>query len=235
LPRRTDDSGNLFALPGKGILRGAGGTCPGLPAPGRPRDAVKGEDTTMSEREAVTELASAVRVFFETHGMLFDQAVASIVGRLRAGGKLLIFGNGGSAAQAQHFAAEMTGRFLEDRPAVPAIALAADAPSLTAIGNDMGFERIFARQIEGLGHPGDVAIALTTSGESANVISGLETARDKGLVTVALTGEGGGRIVAESPVDFLLAVPSGSVPRIQEAHLLILHLLAEEIEKTLSS
>jgi D-sedoheptulose 7-phosphate isomerase len=188
----------------------------------------------MDDRKAVADLASAVRAFFEKNGRPFDRAAGTIVERLRAGHKLLAFGNGGSAAEAQHFAAEMVGRFKGVRQAIPAIALAADASSLTAIANDLGFESVFARQIEALGRSGDVAVALTTSGESADVLAGLRAARDKGLVTVALTGEGGGRIPSESPVDFLLDVPSRSVPRIQEAHLVILHLLAEEIEEALA-
>ncbi len=188
----------------------------------------------MDEHRAVTDLVTAVDGFFASRKGLCDRAVESLAECLRSGHKLLIFGNGGSAAEAQHFAAEMVGRFLGDRRALSAIALGTDPASLTAVGNDMGFENVYSRQIEALGRPGDAAMALTTSGASANIIAGLKAAREKGLLTLALTGEGGGRIVAEVPVDFLLDVPSKSTSRVQEAHLLILHLLAEEIERALA-
>jgi D-sedoheptulose 7-phosphate isomerase len=187
----------------------------------------------MDESDIIKEFVTAVEGFFAIRRDIFDRAVEGLVKALRSGHKILLFGNGGSAAEAQHFAAEMGGRFLADRRALPAIALAADAPSLTAVANDMGFETVFARQIEALGRPGDAAVALTTSGSSANIIAGLKEAKGRGLLTVALTGEGGGRIATEVAVDILLDVPSKSVPRIQEVHLLILHLLAGGIEKSL--
>ncbi len=192
---------------------------------------MKGTGQTMGARDAVASLISTLQSFFDRNEDLFRQAATDIVEHLRKGGKILIFGNGGSAAEAQHFAAEMTGRFILDRKAIPAIALSSDSPSLTAVGNDMGFEAIFARQVEALGKRGDVAIALTTSGESSNIIAGLIAAKARGLLTLALTGEGGVRLGDDSAVDVLLAVPSRSVPRVQEAHLFVLHLLAEEIEK----
>jgi D-sedoheptulose 7-phosphate isomerase len=176
-----------------------------------------------------SELSGVIGRFHETRAGILAAAAASMAARLAAGGKVLVFGNGGSAAEAQHFAAELVnGLGRRDRRPLPAIALATDASILTAIGNDRGFDRVFSRQIEALGRPGDVALALTTSGASANVIDALKTARAAGLVTIALTGEKG---EAAAPLaDVLLDVPSCSTPRIQEAHLFILHYLAWYLE-----
>ena len=175
------------------------------------------------------ELRGILGRFFETRSGVLNAAAEAIVRSVRAGGKILLFGNGGSAAEAQHFAAELVnGMRHRGRPPIPAVALTTDTSSLTAIGNDRGFALVFARQVEALGRPGDVAIALTASGTSPNVVEALKTARAKSLVTVGLTGEGGGEI---GPLaDHLLDVPSRSTPRIQEAHLFILHILAEELE-----
>ena len=159
---------------------------------------------------------------------VLESAIAATVRALKAGQKVLVFGNGGSAAEAQHFAAELVNRFLKERRAIPAIALTTDTSSLTAIANDRSFDQIFSRQLEALGEKGDVAIALSTSGYSPNIIEGLKAAKAKGMLTIALTGEGGGKLAGLA--DILLAVPSKSTPRIQEAHLLLLHILAEEIE-----
>jgi D-sedoheptulose 7-phosphate isomerase len=180
--------------------------------------------------KSATELDAVLRKFLQTRGPILDATAEAIATRLRAGDKVLIFGNGGSAAEAQHFAAELVNGLLRrDRPALPAIALTADTSCLTAIGNDRGVECLFSRQIEALGEPGDVAVALTTSGRSPNVVKALRSARAKGLVTVGLTGDEG-RMVAPF-VDFLLDVPSCSTPRIQEAHLFLLHVLAEKLEE----
>jgi D-sedoheptulose 7-phosphate isomerase len=177
----------------------------------------------------VMELRGILGRFFETRSGVLESAAEAIVRSVRAGGKVLLFGNGGSAAEAQHFAAELVnGMRHRGRPPIPAIALTTDTSSLTAIGNDRGFALIFGRQVEALGRPGDVAVALTASGTSPNVVEALKTARAKGLVTVGLTGEGGGEVAPLA--DYLLDVPSRSTPRIQEAHLFILHLLAEELE-----
>jgi len=157
-----------------------------------------------------------------------ESAVSATVRALKVGRKILVFGNGGSAAEAQHFAAELVNRFLKERRAIPAIALTTDTSALTAIANDRSFAQVFSRQIEAIGEKGDVAIALTTSGTSPNVIEGLKAAKAKGMLTIALMGEGGGKL-AGLP-DFLLAVPSKSTPRIQEVHLLMLHIMAEGIE-----
>ena len=177
----------------------------------------------------VMELHGILGRFFETRSGLINAVAEAIAASVRAGGKVLVFGNGGSAAEAQHFAAELVnGMEHRDRPPIPAIALTTDTSLLTAIGNDRGFVLVFSRQVEALGRPGDVAVALTTSGTSPNVVEALKTARAKGLLTVGLTGERGGEVVPLA--DHLLDVPSRSTPRVQEAHLFILHLLAEELE-----
>lgn len=167
--------------------------------------------------------------FFTTRRKQYRNAVKLQLKTLRQGGKILVFGNGGSASQSQHYAAELVNTFLEDRPAIPAVALTTDTSALTSIANDRGYTAVFARQVEALGRPGDAAVALSTSGNSESVIQALKTCAGRGLQTVAMTGEGGGRL-AELP-DVLLDVPSRSTPRIQEVHLLLLHLMAEEIEK----
>ena len=181
-----------------------------------------------SNGSTVTDLNRVLNDFFRTHSGVFNAAAEAVASRLRTGAKVLVFGNGGSAAEAQHFAAELVNGIRREGPAIPAVALTADTSSLTAIGNDRGFDQVFSRQVEALGRPGDVAIALTTSGASPNVVEALKTARAKGLSTVALTGQGGGEVAPF--LDFLLDVPSRSTPRVQEAHLFILHLLAEELE-----
>ncbi|HYH94259.1 MAG TPA: SIS domain-containing protein [Candidatus Saccharimonadales bacterium] len=155
-------------------------------------------------------------------------AAVLLVAAYRAGHKMILFGNGGSAADAQHIAAELTGHFYLDRPPLPALALTVDTSALTAIGNDYGFEDVYARQITGMGEPGDVAIGLTTSGGSKNVVRGLEAARDRGLVTIALTGRSGGR--AGEVADVCVRVPSDDTPRIQESHTVIGHSWAEIVE-----
>jgi D-sedoheptulose 7-phosphate isomerase len=146
------------------------------------------------------------------------------------GRKVILFGNGGSAADAQHVAGEFLGRYYLERRSLPAIALADPVP-LSAIGNDYAFADVFARQIEGLGEPGDVAIGISTSGASANVIRGLEAANTKGMVTVALTGARGRRLAEVA--DYCIVVPSEETPRIQEGHILVCHVLCELVEREL--
>ena len=143
-------------------------------------------------------------------------------------GKLLACGNGGSAALAQHFVAELLGRYEDGRAPLPAIALHADAPTTTAIANDFGFEHLFARQIEALGRPGDVLVALSTSGSSPNVVRAAASAKKMGLAVVAFTGRGGGAL--SDLADALVMVPSDRVPRVQEVHELCLHALAHALE-----
>src|SRR5262245_57395002 len=158
----------------------------------------------------------------------FAELVESCLRSLRNGGKILLFGNGGSAGDAQHLATELTVRYKADRKPIAALALAADVCALTAIGNDLGFDQLFARQIEALGRPGDVALALTTSGRSPNVLQALRTARCCGLIAAALAGKRGGDL--DGQADPLLIVPSDVTARIQEMHLMIGHMLCEAIE-----
>jgi D-sedoheptulose 7-phosphate isomerase len=156
------------------------------------------------------------------------ETVSAALGR---GNKLLLCGNGGSAADAQHWAGELVSRFHYDRPGLPAIALTTDSSILTGIGNDYGYERVFARQVEALGIPGDVLFALSTSGRSPNVLAALQAARDRGMVTVGFTGEGGGGMPALC--DILLSVPAASTPRIQEGHEVLGHAICALVEATL--
>ena len=158
----------------------------------------------------------------------FAELVRVCVKSVRGGGKLLFFGNGGSAADAQHLATELTVRYRGDRAAIAAIALTTDGSALTAGGNDLGFDRVFARQIEALGRPGDVAIAMSTSGKSPNVIAGLKQAKAMGLVTAAFGGAGGGEMAGLA--DHLLAVPSATVARIQEMHIALGQMLCGALE-----
>jgi len=147
------------------------------------------------------------------------------------GNKVLLFGNGGSAADAQHIAAEFVGRFAFDRPALPALALSVNSSSVTAIGNDYGFDYIFARQIEALGRPGDSVIGISTSGNSLNVLRAMSVARQMGLHTIALTGCDGGKLKAEA--EYCIGVPSNETPRIQECHIMIGHIMAELVEQAI--
>ena len=159
------------------------------------------------------------------------RAVEAVASALANGQALLVFGNGGSAADAQHFAAEFVGRFARERRAVPALALTTDTSALTAIGNDYGFERVFARQIEAFGAPGDIAIGITTSGSSSNVLAALETAAARGMTTIALTGRDGGE--AGTRADIHLHVPHEVTARVQELHGLLLHVICELVEAEL--
>jgi len=161
---------------------------------------------------------------------VLDAAVA-IVESFRGGGKLLLFGNGGSAADAQHVAAEFVGRFQRERAALAAIALTADTSVLSSIANDYAFERVFARQIEALGRRGDVAFGISTSGRSPNVLAGLTTARERGLKTLALTGGDGGAIGRAA--DMHLNVASDSTARVQEVHRTLLHAICDLVERGL--
>jgi D-sedoheptulose 7-phosphate isomerase len=156
---------------------------------------------------------------------------AVITAALRSGKKLLIIGNGGSAADAQHMAAEIVGRYKQDRPGYPALALTTDTSALTAIANDYGFEQVFARQVEGLGQRGDVLLALSTSGRSPNILAALRTARDRGLFTVGFTGSKGEALGALC--DHLLVAPSDDTPVVQQIHLAVAHGICDEIEQTL--
>jgi len=156
---------------------------------------------------------------------------AAMIDALRSGHKILIIGNGGSAADAQHIAAEIIGRYKQDRPGYAAIALTTDTSALTSIGNDYGFEQIFARQVEGLGARGDVLLALSTSGRSPNILAALTKARGLGLVTVGFTGLKGNAMSAAC--DHLLVAPSDDTPVVQQIHLAVAHGICDEIEQAM--
>jgi D-sedoheptulose 7-phosphate isomerase len=158
-------------------------------------------------------------------------AADALLAALRDGRKVLVCGNGGSAADAQHFAAELVGRFTRERRAWPVLALTTDTSALTAIGNDYGFDRVFARQVEAHGQPGDVLVGISTSGDSRNVFAAVEVARSRGLLTIGLTGRDGGAL--GRAVDVHLNVPSPSTARIQEVHITILHVLCDLVEQGL--
>lgn len=161
----------------------------------------------------------------------FAKLLEASVKAIEGGGKILFFGNGGSASDAQHIATELTVRYVTDRAPIAAIALTTDTSALTAIGNDMGFDELFARQVAALGRPGDVAVGISTSGRSANVIRGLEAARAQGLVAAALSGGDGGRLVGLA--DPLLIVPSRTTARIQEMHITLGQMLCGALEQSL--
>jgi len=171
------------------------------------------------------EVAQRTKALLETP---FAKLTESCVEALKTGGKLMFFGNGGSAADAQHLATELTVRYIKNRKAIAAIALTTDSSALTAIGNDLGFDALFARQIEALGKPGDVAIGITTSGKSPNVIQALRQARAQNIVPAALSGRGGGDL--HGVADPLLVVPSDIVARIQEMHITLGQMLCGAIE-----
>jgi len=155
----------------------------------------------------------------------------ALIHAFRQGNKVLLFGNGGSANDAQHIATELVGRFAFDRPALPTLSLAESISSLTAISNDHGFEQVFSRQIEALARPGDVAIAISTSGNSPNILNGVATANKADLLTIGLTGRSGGKL--RSLVKECICVPSDDTPRIQECHTLIGHILCQIVEQEL--
>ena len=160
-------------------------------------------------------------------------AAEALISAYRRGHKALFFGNGGSAADAQHLAAEFVGRYLRERKPLPALALNANTSTVTAIGNDYGFEQVFARQIQALAEPGDVVVGISTSGNSPNVLEGILCARQLGILTIALTGSTGGRL--RDCADILITVPSDETPRIQECHILIGHALSDAVEQAITS
>ncbi len=161
----------------------------------------------------------------------FLETINLISQAFERGNKLLLFGNGGSAADAQHIAAEFVNRYIIDRPPLPAIALTTDTSILTSVANDLAFQEIFAKQVKALGKEGDVAIGLSTSGNSSNVIKAFEVAREMGIKTVALAGNDGGMLAKIA--DIAMIVPSSSTPRIQETHILVAHILCEMVEHQL--
>lgn len=176
--------------------------------------------------------AAIERAALDVHLLESARKIADAIAKaLRGGHKLLIAGNGGSAADAQHIAAEIVGRYKKDRPAHAAIALTTDTSALTAIANDYGFEQVFARQVEGLGKRGDVLLAITTSGRSPNILAALKAARQQGLVTIGFTGAKGAGLAASC--DHLLVAPSDDTAVIQQIHMAFAHGICEVIEQTL--
>jgi D-sedoheptulose 7-phosphate isomerase len=179
-----------------------------------------------------TSLAAFERAVQDTAMQSAARKIAQvIVSGLRSGHKLLFVGNGGSAGDAQHIAAEIVGRYKRERPAWAAIALTTDTSALTAIANDYGFEQVFARQVEGLGRRGDMLLALSTSGRSANILAALNVARQHGLVTIGFTGNKGAAMGAAC--DHLLVAPSDDTPVIQQIHLAVAHGICDEVEQAL--
>ncbi len=182
-------------------------------------------EAEFAEHQSV--MAASAAALADPLGRLVDRGIQAI----RGGGKVLLFGNGGSAGDAQHLATELTIRYIRDREPIAAIALTTDTSALTAAGNDLGFDQVFARQIRALGKPGDLALAISTSGRSPNVLRALEAARDMGLVTAALSGRDGGELAGLA--DPLLIVPSATTSRIQEMHLTLGQMFCGALERAL--
>ena len=157
------------------------------------------------------------------------ETIQTIISCFENGNKMVVFGNGGSAADSQHFAAEFIGRFLLERQSLPAISLTTDTSILTSLGNDYSFDNIFSRQCESLVEKNDIVFGISTSGKSLNVINGIETAKNQGAITIALLGSGGGNL--SQIVDIPIIIPSNSTPRIQESHRIILHIICEIVEE----
>jgi D-sedoheptulose 7-phosphate isomerase len=179
----------------------------------------------------VSESLRVKAQFFRDNGAQVADTAETFARALRNGKKILFFGNGGSAADSQHLAAEVVGRIGPDRRSLPAIALTTDTSVLTAVGNDYGYEKVFARQIEGLGQAGDIAIGISTSGNSPSVLEGLDVGRKNGLFTVGFTGETGGKMNGRA--DVLFRVPSRVTARIQETHILLGHILFDLVDREL--
>jgi len=195
------------------------------------------EQGASQEARVLSHFADSARLKEESAKILaapIARAIALMADSLQAGGKILACGNGGSAADAQHFAAELVNRFERERPPLAGLALTTDSSTLTSIGNDYGYERVFEKQVRALGRKGDVLLAISTSGNSANVIAAMRAARELGLPVVALTGNGGGRMVEVlGPGDVHICVPHARTMRIQEVHLLTLHCICDGIDAQL--
>jgi len=181
--------------------------------------------------EIIEESISVKEGLISSHLDAIEKSAEAIIKTLKAGGKVLIFGNGGSAADSQHFAAELVGRFLKERKGLPAIALTTNTSVLTAIANDYSYDEVFSRQIDALASGNDIAVGISTSGKAANVIKAIELANKKGMATIALTGNDGGGLAKISKISII--VPSKSTPRIQEAHVAIVHILCQMAEDAL--
>jgi len=178
-------------------------------------------------KERIKESMEVKERFGEAEIENIEKAAKAIIASLKAGGKVLVFGNGGSAADSQHIAAELVGRFKKERKPFAAIALTTNTSALTAIANDYGYEAAFSRQVEALGRPGDVAIGISTSGNSPNVIEAVKKAKALGLKTIGLSGDGG---KLKAVCDISIAIPSKDTPRIQESHIMIGHIICELVE-----
>ena|SRR5712692_4023889 len=190
----------------------------------------------VAKQQVISELLEGSEVLRQMAFCLVDEIVTvaeHIITALRTGGKVMVCGNGGSAADAQHFAAELVGRFRRERPGWAAIALTVDSSVLTSLSNDYGFAQVFARQVQALGRPGDILVAISTSGHSANVLAAVQVASGLDVRTVGLTGTGGGALAGL--VDHHLAVPSANTAFIQQGHIAVLHLLCELVEERLVS
>ena len=162
-----------------------------------------------------------------------EKAINLVSDSLKNQGKVMVFGNGGSAADAQHFAGEIVGRYKRERKGYPAIALTTDTSIITSVANDYSFDAIFSRQIEALGKKGDIAFGISTSGNSKNVIEGIKKAKELGISTICLLGKDGGKL--KDLAELSIVIPSDNIPRIQEAHILIIHIICEEVEKNLDN
>lgn len=185
---------------------------------------------TISVRQLIEASIATKQSALRDSGLLsaLEEAADLVTMAFREGHRVYFCGNGGSAADAQHLAAEFSGRFYKDRKALPAEALHTNSSYLTAVANDYGYDLVYARLIDGIGQPGDVLIGLSTSGNSPNIVAALETARVRGIHTIGLTGEGGGRMAGLC--DILIAVPSADTPRIQECHILFGHIICQLVE-----
>ena len=184
-------------------------------------------------KEQVKQSFQTKQAIYENEALLdiITEVSKKCVEIYKNGKKTLLAGNGGSAADAQHIAAELVGRYGFDRPSIPSLALTTDTSNLTAIGNDYGYDQVFSRQLAGMGQEGDLFIGISTSGNSKNVLKAFAVAKEKGITTVALVGRDGGAMAKEA--DFAIIVPSSSTPRIQESHILIGHIICDIIEKEL--
>lgn len=184
-------------------------------------------------RAQIADSAATKQAILENQGLIdvIMTVAKACVDVYRHGKKTMLAGNGGSAADAQHIAAELVGRYGFDRPSIPSLALTTDTSSLTAIGNDYGYDKVFSRQLEGMAQEGDLFIGISTSGNSQNIINAFESAKDRGVTTVALVGREGGKMAAMA--DYAIIIPSNTTPRIQESHILIGHILCDIIEKEL--
>ncbi|HVR17641.1 MAG TPA: D-sedoheptulose 7-phosphate isomerase [Candidatus Limnocylindrales bacterium] len=182
--------------------------------------------------KAFDESIRVKQAFLRDNLEALTQAIDAIVAAFKRGNKLLLFGNGGSAADAQHIAAEFTNRFLIERPPLPAIALTTDSSALTAIANDYDYAQVFAKQVQALGKPEDIAIAISTSGNSPNVLAAIEACKKLNISTIGLTGGSGGKMIGK--VDYMLRVGEGkNSPRIQETHILVGHVICDIVDQKL--